>query len=249
MLPRRHFLSRVIGRIGSSRLQLEWLARSERLFGEREYSLLPYLADKSRPSVDIGAAEGAYTYWLAQVSRNVVAFEPNPESFRFLSGAFKSFGNVKIVNAAISNHAGEVTLRVPVMRIGGADRSLALSGWGTIDERNQFPGLSSIATVEHRVNAMTPEQAIPPDVGFIKIDVEGHEGEILASLPDAVWQAQPILLVEVGASDRGSSLREVHERLTSKGYLVLVLGARGLRCLPKTFAPDLSVNIIAIPSP
>ena len=228
-------------------MRLEWLARSERRFGEREYSLLPYLADKARPSVDIGAAEGAYTFWLAQVSRNVVAFEPNPDSFRFLSGAFKSFVNVKVVNAAVSNQSGEVILRVPVVRIGGADHSLALSGWGTIDHRNQFPGLSSVATVEHRVVAMTAAQAIPADVGFIKIDVEGYEGEILASLPDAIWQARPTLLVEVGASDRGSNLGEVHERLTSKGYLVLALGAQGLHGISKSFSPDLSVNIIAVP--
>ena len=248
MLPRRHVVSRVIGRIGSRRIKLEWLARSERQYGEKEYSLLPYLADKARPSVDIGAAEGAYTFWLARVSRNVVAFEPNPESFRFLSGAFRAFGNVKVVNAAVSSRTGEVILRVPVMGIGGANRSLALSGWGTIDHRNQFPGLSSIATVEHRVVAMTAAQAIPADVGFIKIDVEGHEGEILASLPDGVWQAQPTLLVEVGASDRGSSLREVHDLLTSRGYLVLALGAHGLRYISNSYSPELSVNIIGIPS-
>jgi FkbM family methyltransferase len=247
VLPRRHLLSRIVGRVGSNRLNLEWLARSERKFGEREYALLPYLVDPLRPSVDIGAAEGAYTYWLSKVSIKVVALEPNPESFRCLKEAFRLFPNVELLNVAVSSSEGEVTLRVPVVRTGRDGKSLALSGWGTIDHRNQFLGLSCVATVEHRVHAVRPSRVIPEDVGFIKIDVEGHEYEVLSSMPETVWHVRPCFLIEVGDSSRGSSLADVYDLLSSKNYTVLALSPRGLRRISRSYSPDPSGNLIAIP--
>ena len=46
---------------------------------EPETVLLPYLAERRRLSIDVGAAAGCYTALLVPLSRRVVAFEPVPQ--------------------------------------------------------------------------------------------------------------------------------------------------------------------------
>jgi FkbM family methyltransferase len=249
MLPRRHILTRAIGRLASARLTLEWIARSELAYGERELALLPFLADSSRASVDIGAAQGIYTYWLSKVSRNVVAVEPNPDSFRFLTRAFRSFDNVALLNCAVSDAEGSAVLRVPLIATDHNRKALQLEGWGTIDSRNEFSDLACIGTREYAVRAVLPAAFIPDNVGLIKIDVEGLEHRILRCLPAAVWRARPSILVEVGESMRGQDdLAHVHDLLSSKDYEVFSLSGRGLRSVSRSFKPTVTPNLIALPN-
>jgi hypothetical protein len=66
------------------------------------------------------------------------------------------------------------------------------------------------------------------DVGFIKIDVEGHELDVLAGLSDLLIKYLPNLLIEVGDAQRGGSLSEVRCRLAPLGYVGLRVNERGV---------------------
>ena len=68
---------------------------------------------------------------------------------------------------------GEATLRVPVVN------GIAYAGWGTIEPKNQLAELPPHSLRKIKVPTMRPDQMALGDVGFVKIDVEGHELSVL----------------------------------------------------------------------
>ena len=95
---------------------------------------------------------------------------------------------------------------------------------------------------------MRPDRMALGDIGFVKIDVEGHELDVLAGLWGLLAKCLPNLLIEVGGAERGGSLAEVRGRLDPLGYIALRLDERGLL---KALANDAEVrgspNVIFIP--
>ena len=91
-------------------------------------------------------------------------------------------------------------------------------------------------------------QVATGDIGFVKIDVEGHELDVLAGLSGLLAKCLPNLLIEIGSAHRGGSLAEVRGRLDPLGYIGLRLDERGLL---KVLANDAEVsgspNVILIP--
>ena len=77
------------------------------------------------------------------------------------------------------------------------------------------------------------------DIGFVKIDVEGHELDVLAGLSGLLEKCLPNLLIEIGGAERGGSLAEVRGRLDPLGYIALRLDERGLL---KALANDAEVR-------
>jgi hypothetical protein len=55
---------------------------------EREIALLPWLPDRTRLAVDVGANRGLYTMHLRGSARAVHAFEPLPHLARRLALAY-----------------------------------------------------------------------------------------------------------------------------------------------------------------
>lgn len=79
---------------------------------EREMELLDALCDRTRTSLDIGAKYGMYAYRMIAHSRDVIAFDPIPLFQRFMRGAFAK-KPVRVEPVALSNAAGQVTMRLP----------------------------------------------------------------------------------------------------------------------------------------
>ena len=158
----------------------------------------PYLAhlDRFRGSagtaVDIGANVGLYTYPLSKRFRRVYAFEINDE----ITGWIKQYnpGNIELVPCGLSSMAGAVKLYLPVAH------GLRLPGWGTL-HRDVLPPEFNCIEKECRV-APLDEFGIT-GVDFVKIDVEGHEMEVLKGAAKTIEQSRPIVLIEV---------RTIHER-------------------------------------
>jgi hypothetical protein len=85
------------------------------------------------------------------------------------------------------------------------------------------------------------------DVGFIKIDVEGHELDVLAGLAGLLATCLPNLIIEIGDPARGGSLAEICRRLDPLGYVGLVLDSNGvLRALPKELEFKRARNVIFV---
>ena len=218
---------------------LKWQAWQAARFGEPEIRLLRYLVDPTRAAIDIGASEGVYAFFLRRLAQRCIAFEPNPSSYLALKSALP---DVEIYQAAVSAVDGDVILRVPVVN------GIPYSGWGTIEPKNRLAELPPHSVQEFRVRTMRPDRMTLGDIGFVKIDVEGHELDVLAGISGLLERCLPNLLIEVGDARRGSSLAEVRRRLGPLGYIGLRLDEKGLL---KALANDAEVrdspNIIFIP--
>jgi FkbM family methyltransferase len=154
-------------------------------YGEVELQLTPYLCRADRDSIDIGANDGCYVHFLRKHSTRVIAFEPIPA---LASNLAKKFSHgVVIQNMALSRSAGTAMLRIPLL-----DDEF-VSGCSTISPQAalQYPAYREIP-----VPMDTLDNVYDGDVGFIKIDVEGHEEAVLDGARRTIARCRPRMLVE-----------------------------------------------------
>ena len=196
-------------RFAPATISMPLLAWSERQCEEPEARLLPVLTSRKNVAVDVGAANGGYSYYLAGLARECHAFEPNPQSVALLR---RRLPNVHVYNVALSNRSGTAILRVPTVN------GLALRGWGSIEVANRFETLP-----RHDVDTFEVETA-PLDsfgfreVGIIKIDVEGHELNVLQGALGVIERDRPFILVEAEDRHRAGALVSVCDLLGPFGY-------------------------------
>jgi FkbM family methyltransferase len=157
-------------------------------WGDPYVRLLRYLCDSHRTSIDVGAHAGSYTWFLRRYSTRCIAFEPNPQLAAVLRRRFPA--GVDVRDLALSDHPGKAVLRIPV-RSAKPD-----PGRATIEADNLLAGASAILG-EAEVEIVTLDQAIDEPIGFIKIDVEGHELKVLRGAERILAEHQPNMILEL----------------------------------------------------
>jgi FkbM family methyltransferase len=236
----RRAIGRMLAHAGAHRTLLSWRAWEDSRYGEAELRLLRYLVPPQRTAIDIGAAEGVYAFNLQKLARRCIAFEPNPESYAYLKRALPG---VEIYLAAVSSVDGQAVLRVPVVN------NVAYDGWGTIEPKNSLAELPAHSVREIKVPTVRADVLPLGDVGFVKIDVEGHEVPVLAGLSGVLERCLPNLLIEVSGPQRGGTLSEVRRLLDPLGYVCLRLDERGiLRMLASHTELNQTTNLIFVAS-
>ncbi|MCC7275709.1 MAG: FkbM family methyltransferase [Alphaproteobacteria bacterium] len=186
--------------------------------GEPEQALLPLLCDTGEAAVDVGANHGSYTVALLPLATRVFAVEANPKLAYILRARVAAAvreGRVVVLELALSGASGEIDLFVP------DDAPALASVEPTVARR--MPG-----HVVH-VPCDTLDRLDLPRIGFIKIDVEGHEEEVLAGGAGLIARDRPTLLVEAEERHRPGSLRRIRERLEAAGYRGFFLSGGRLR--------------------
>ena len=149
-----------------------------------EMGLLQFLCSPSKASVDIGANLGLFTYYLARFSPMVYAFEPNPYPYRILQYVIDK--NVKLEQVAITDISGEVELVIPRTSKGWSSNGASL-------EQHKRKGNYIIVKVPgYRLDDLDLGE-----IGFIKIDTEGHELAVLRGAQKTIETHRPNLFVEV----------------------------------------------------
>ena len=146
-------------------------------------SYLERIVPRDKASIDVGANIGFYTATLAKLTPMVHAFEPSPRLARLLRKS--TLPNVRVHEQALSDRRGTATLRTPVDK----DKLLATS-LATL-ENNVFDKFT-----EETVSLSVLDDVISEPVGFIKIDVEGHELKVLRGTLRIIETYKPVFLVE-----------------------------------------------------
>jgi len=200
----------VAGRIGGPRFAHNlYLKRLER-WGtyEPEYYLLDHLVDPSRAAIDIGANEGIYSGRMAQLCPRVHCFEPIPWFAAALRR--KLAASVVVHECALSNRAGTGELRIPY------HDGTEMHGTSTLEADNPLPGSTHIKPVPCRLARLDDE--IDEPVGFIKIDVEGHELAALEGADRILREQRPVLLIESEKRHNHAAPESIFAFLEARGY-------------------------------
>jgi FkbM family methyltransferase len=158
---------------------------------------------KGGTALDIGANIGIFSYRLAGLAKRVVSFEINDD----LLAELKAWnpGNIEVVPKGLSSEAHEATLYIPVLN------GKKLVGWASLAPGN-CPDTNEHVT--KRVETVTLDSLALRGVTFIKMDVEGHELEVLRGAAETLKANQPVMMVEI----RERNLAPVRELLGRLGY-------------------------------
>jgi FkbM family methyltransferase len=154
-----------------------------------------------RRTLDIGANLGLHSIVMSRCGFEVRAFEPDPTHFNLLRRNLSLNGcsQVSPVNAAVSRDAGTLEF---VRVLGNTTGShLAGSKPSPYGELERFPV---------RVEAIGP---LLSGVDLVKLDVEGHEAEILLATTRKDW-LETDGMVEIGSP---ANARAVFDHLRSIG--------------------------------
>lgn len=179
--------------------------------GERELRLVPFLARRSKISLDIGANKGVYSYAMLPHSAGVHAFEPNPKSLDVL----RSWGNDRLTihDIALSDKAGEATLFIPR----GGKSGYSNQG-GSMQKLHLDREHGEVKIKVARLDDMNFT-----NIGFVKIDVEGFEQQVLEGARETLKRERPNLLVEIEEKHTKTPIEDEIARVCAYGYDCFVL--------------------------
>jgi FkbM family methyltransferase len=175
---------------------------------EAEYFLLDHLVDKRRASVDVGGNEGIYAGRLSRLCPHVHCFEPIPWMADALAAKLRA--NVSIHRSAATNCTGRGVLKIPY------DRDVELHGTSTIEAQNPLPGSTHYKEVPCELVRL--DDVINEPVGFMKVDVEGHELAVLQGAERILRNDRPVLLVESENRHNPDAPESIIAMLNDLGY-------------------------------
>jgi FkbM family methyltransferase len=150
-----------------------------------------------------------------------IAFEPNPGLHPCRDGARR--WPYLLLPVALSDRCGSAVMRVPVT--GGVHRY----GRSSICVQNRF--CSSATHRELLVETRRLDSLGLPRVGFVKIDVEGHELAVLRGAEDIIERDRPNFLVETEQRHNPGSPPAVFRFFRRRGYQGFFLSSGKLQRL------------------
>jgi len=149
--------------------------------------------------LDVGANIGSYTLVASETGCPVMALEPHPKTFRLLTENISLNGraNVRPINLAASDGPGEVVFT------DGSDPGLN----HIVGDGENVP--QAIRVPATTLDALCIELGLWPTV--VKIDVEGHEPEVLAGFEMGLKHAE-LLIIENGEREA------IRDAVGSRGF-------------------------------
>lgn len=186
-------------------LRIRERAWRERRKGEKEIKLIPQLLSNCNRAIDIGANVGVWSYWLSKYAKQVESFEPNPKVFNALKNI--KIKNVNSYNIALSNKTGSVDLLIPKGSKGFSNQGASLS---SIKVQGEHKSISIEAKRLDEYNFL--------DVDFIKIDVEGHEHEVIEGARETIKKFKPTMVIEMEEKHNQIPIEEQISSVEKMGY-------------------------------
>jgi FkbM family methyltransferase len=201
---------------------------------EDEVRFVRRLLRPGMAAIDVGASFGIFSMAMANAvgsQGNVWAFEPTPETAEFLQVtlARNEANQVKLIQAAVSDQAGTLEFVTHPSSELNAVAKGGEAGDGVLT-----------------VPSLTLDQAAADygwrDVDFVKLDVEGHELQVIAGGRSFFKQASPLVMFEIKAAE-GVDLRPLAP-FQALGYAFYRLVPGPMLLTP--FAPGQAVDAFTL---
>lgn len=182
---------------------------------EPEFALFRHLASVAGLVLDVGAHRGqSAVSVLRQTQRlRVHSVEPNPGARRSLRW-LRCLHPMRFTHSPVAAGArdGQATLWIPGAKGSGLSTQASLDpeeyDRPLVKERlaadgfdaSARDGFRQVRVRMRRLDDLLASRGLRPDL--VKLDVEGHEADVLAGLAQTLRQMRPALLIEVNAPDR-----------------------------------------------
>ncbi len=191
---------------------------------EKEIRILKQLVDPNKASIDIGVYRGVYSFFLTELSEYVYAFEANPLICEKIKRSFKNKKNITIENIALSSSKGTTDLRIPIRDINAEydfEQKYRL-GTATIHEVNNLEN-KKFETIRNVNKLPLDDYTFDYPVGFIKIDVEGHELDVIKGGKRLILLNMPIMLIEIEERHSGIRPSDAINEIEKLGYSCFIV--------------------------
>ena len=180
--------------------------------------LLSKLVNADDHVIDIGGNWGIYAYALSALGSRLAVFEPNPQCFRALNSWASCKKNVDVYAVALSSQHGQGLLHIPVDATGQEHDASA-----SLESRRD----EAARCVE--VEITTLDSFGFQDVKFIKIDVEGHELDVLKGATKTIASSMPVMLIEIERRHNTIDIFDIFAFIFRLGYDGFYLDGKILR--------------------
>lgn len=164
-------------------------------------------------AIDGGANVGFWSKAMSEFFDRVIAFEPVPETFKFLEENLSEYPGVECRSEALMDRRGRVNIEMP-----NYSRKRQRIKGDVINRKStaryvQWDDSGDIATI-----AIDDLDLSACDL--IKLDLEGAEPLALIGAKKTIRKFKPVLIVEIkGHSKRFEiSRKEVHKMIADMGY-------------------------------
>jgi FkbM family methyltransferase len=180
---------------------------------EAELLLMQYFLPENGIFFDIGANNGFYTFNAEKFipPQHIYAFEPIPElHFRLV----KMFGKSNIHKLALSDSIGVHNFKIPTI---GKDE---YKSRGKLNTEYIERGETRCRTIEVRTSTLDSfviENKVKA-IDFIKIDVEGHELQVITGGQEALKKLRPVLQIEIEQRHFKEDIKEIIDYINQLGY-------------------------------
>jgi FkbM family methyltransferase len=170
-------------------------------------------------ALDIGANIGNHALYFSDHFAKVLAFEPNGRTYELLKFNAGMAPNIEAYNVGISDRASDAWMVFNKVNMGGARVVRAAEADAT---QVKLAPLDTLVREDE-------------DVTLVKIDVEGHEREVLLGSEKVIRRHRPLIMFEQHVKEIENGTSPCIELLRSYGYtrfLTLEIHPKSFRYLP-----------------
>lgn len=144
-----------------------------------ELSINRHLSQKlfNKCMIDVGAHTGTFLKVFVQAGFEIYAFEPVPENRKRLADNFQESDKFHLFSEAVSNVSGEKDFYYAANQDGSTHEFYHSLELLPDDEYHKKGRTIKIKTVS--LNDLISQNKLPGNVGYFKIDTEGHDLKVL----------------------------------------------------------------------
>ena len=180
---------------------------------EPEGKLIRQIVPHNQPFFDVGANSGFYAALVEDLvgPENLFLFEPLPH---LASRLRRLFRRSHVHQCALSSATGTTTIRTPFIN---GERFDTRSTLETSFQETDQSATESIEIQTQTMDTFVRESGINM-LGFVKVDVEGHEQSVLHGSLESIRQLRPILMIEIEQRHHKTPIQEIFEEVAALDY-------------------------------
>jgi FkbM family methyltransferase len=161
-------------------------------YEQRKYAL-SWVKDFNSNALDVGSNIGFWSKQLAEKFKHVYAFEPHPDNNECYKKNLNNYNNYTLYENAVSNVSNKIlNLYVCEDECGNA----SLNNFGVIEgTTNKKINTVDLKTIPVKVEKIDDYNL--KDIGFIKVDCQNHEQEVVEGAIQTIDKYSPVLCLEL----------------------------------------------------